>query len=80
MLTDVTLDFRYQFLNHNYVFLSGAYARDFRNLDNIFENAPIIGARIGYAYDSFLGPLAFNLFWSNHTKKVGAFISIGHAF
>jgi len=80
VLTDVTLDFRYQFLNHNYVFLSGAYARDFRNLDNIFENAPIIGARIGYAYDSFLGPLAFNLFWSNHTKKVGAFISIGHAF
>ena len=80
VLTDVTLDLRYQFLRNNYVFLSGAYARDFRNLDNLFENAPIIGARVGYAYNSFFGPLAFNLFWSNHTGKVGAFISIGHAF
>ena len=80
VLTDVTLDLRYQFLNNNYVFLSGAYARDFQNLDNIFDNAPIIGARIGYAYNSFIGPLSFNLFWSNHTRKVGAYISIGHAF
>lgn len=80
VLTDVTLDLRYQFLNNNYVFLSGAYARDFQNFDNIFDNAPIIGASIGYAYNSFIGPLAFNLFWSNYTRKVGAFISIGHAF
>jgi len=80
VLTDVSVDFRYQFLNNNYVFLSGAYSRDFQNFDNIFDHAPIIGASIGYAYDSFIGPLAVNLFWSNLTKKVGGFISIGHAF
>ena len=50
------------------------------SLDGFSNAPPIIGARIGYAYNSFIGPLAFNLFWSNHTRKVGAFISIGHAF
>ena len=80
VLTDVSLDLRYQFLNNNYVFLSGAYARDFQNLDHIFENAPMIGASIGYAYNSFIGPLSFNLFWSNLTRRVGAYISIGYNF
>ena len=80
VLTDVSLDLRYQFLNNNYVFLSGAYARDFQNLDHIFENAPMIGASIGYAYNSFIGPLSFNLFWSNLTRRVGGYVSIGYNF
>lgn len=80
VLTDVSLDLRYQFLNNNYVFLSGAYARDFQNLDHIFENAPMIGASVGYAYNSFIGPLSFNLFWSNLTRRVGGYVSIGYNF
>ena len=47
---------------------------------NMQDAQDFVGARIGYAYNSFFGPLAFNLFWSNHTGKVGAFLSIGHAF
>ena len=40
----------------------------------------ILGARLGYAYNSIIGPLAFNLFWSNYTKKAGAYVSIGYNF
>lgn len=80
VLTSAALDVRYRFLDNHYVFLSGAYARDFQNLKTIFDHAPIIGARLGYAYNSFLGPLAFNLFWSNHTRKVGVYLSIGYNF
>ena len=80
VLTSLSLDSRYRILDNHYVFLSGAYARDFQNFQNIFDHAPIIGARLGYAYNSFFGPLAFNLFWSNHTHSVGAYISLGYNF
>ena len=80
VLTDATLDVRFQFLTNNYVFLSGAYAHDFDRLENLLVNTPVIGARIGYAYNSFIGPLSFNLFWANNTRRPGAFLSIGHAF
>ena len=80
VLTSISLDSRYRILDNHYVFLSGAYARDFQNFKNIFDHAPIIGARLGYAYNSFLGPLAFNLFWSNLTKSVGFYINVGYNF
>ena len=80
VLTSVSLDSRYRILDNHYVFLSGAYARDFQNFKTIFEHKPIIGARLGYAYNSFLGPLAFNLFWSNHTHSVGVYLSVGYNF
>ena len=75
-----TLDARYHFLDNHYVFLSGAYARDFHKLSEVFSGSPTIGARLGYAYNSFIGPLAFNLFWSNYTQRIGAYISIGYNF
>lgn len=79
-LGSATLDVRFRFLENHYIFASGAYARDFRGLATLFDNEPVIGTRLGYAYNSIIGPLAFNLFWSNYTKKVGAYVSIGYNF
>jgi len=79
-LTSISLDTRYRILNNHYVFLSGAYARDFQNIKTMFQHAPMIGARLGYAFNSVIGPLAFDLFWSNYTGKVGAYVSIGYNF
>lgn len=80
VLTSISLDCRGRIRDNHYIYLSGAYGRDFQNFQTIFEHAPIIGARIGYAYNSAIGPLAANLFWSNYTKKVGAYVSIGFNF
>lgn len=80
VLTSFSLDARYRIQDNHYVFLSGAYARDFQNLETLFEHAPMIGARAGYAYNSVIGPLALNVFWSNYTRKVGAYVSIGFNF
>ena len=77
---DIFLPVRFRFLENHYIFASGAYARDFRGLATLFDNEPVIGTRLGYAYNSIIGPLAFNLFWSNYTKKVGAYVSIGYNF
>ena len=75
-----SLDTRYRFLDNHYVFASGAFARDFHSLKHVFANEAVYGARLGYAYHSFIGPLAFNLFWSNYTGRVGAYVSIGYNF
>ena len=80
VLTSASLEGRYRILDNHYVSLAASYARDFQNLDTMFDHAPVIGARLGYAYNSFFGPLNFQLFWSNYTRRVGAYISLGHVF
>ena len=80
VLSDATLDFRYRMLDNHYFFLSGAYALAFQNLKTVFEDSAIYGARLGYAYNSFIGPLAFNLYWSNYTHAVGVYVSLGYNF
>ncbi|MBR0501343.1 MAG: patatin-like phospholipase family protein [Bacteroidales bacterium] len=80
VLSIATLDMRYKILDNHYIFASGAYSRDFQNLETMFDRAPVIGARLGYSYNSFIGPLSANIFWSNYTKRVGAYISLGFSF
>ena len=80
VLTAATLDTRIRMLDNHYIFASAAYSRDFQNLDDIFADKPVVGARIGYSYNSFFGPLSANLFWSNYTHRVGAYISLGYTF
>ena len=80
VLSIASLDIRCRLLDNHYLFASGAFSLDFQGFDDLFEPNAVIGARLGYAYDSFIGPLAFNLFWSDYTGKVGASISIGYNF
>lgn len=80
VLSIATLDVRYRLLDNHYIFASGAYSLHFQGLDDLFEPRSAAGARLGYAYNSFIGPLAFNLFWSDYTKRVGASVSIGYNF
>ena len=80
VLSTASLDARFRFLDNHYIFASGAWSLDFQGLEDMFEPHSVIGARLGYAYNSFIGPLAFNLFWSDYTQRVGASISIGYNF
>ena len=79
-LTIATLESRYRILDNHYVYASGAYAQDFEHLKEAFQGKPVIGARIGYSYNSVIGPLSANIIWSNYTQQVGAYVSIGYAF
>lgn len=80
ILTIATLDARYKFLDNHYLFASAAYCRDSEGLSDLFVESPVYGARLGYAYNSTIGPVAFNLFWSDYTGKVGAYVSLGYNF
>lgn len=80
VLSIATLDLRYRMLDNHYLFTSGACSFNFQGLEDLFEPESAVGFRIGYAYNSFIGPVAFNLFWSDYTKRPGASISIGYNF
>lgn len=79
-VTSATLDARVKFLDNHYAIASGVVAFDYHTFAGIFEKKPVCGCRLGYSYDSIVGPLSANLIWSNVTKKVGAYLSIGYSF
>ena len=80
VLSIATLDSRYRILDNHYVFASGAFAFSIHDLKTISEGRGIVGARLGYSYNSFFGPLSAGLFWSSYTRRVGGYISLGYSF
>ena len=80
VLSIATLDTRYRILDNHYIFLSGSVANSFDQLSEAFSETPIIGARLGYSYNSVIGPLSANVMWSNYSHSVSAYVSIGYEF
>lgn len=75
-------DLRYNFLENHYVtatynFLYGANPF---GTGVIRGNKLFSGAGLRYSYNSFLGPISFTLQWSNCTKSVSTYVSIGYTF
>lgn len=78
ILASGTLDARMRIGTGHYIFASAAYALDCQGFSDFLSKPGIFGARLGYAYNSVIGPIAFNLNWSDATGKVGAFLSLGY--
>ena len=80
VLAIATLDTRARLFDNHYVYASAAYAQDFVKIKEAFEDTPVIGARLGYSYNSVIGPLSADIIWSNYAHTVGAYFSIGYTF
>ena len=74
------IDLRYSPLKNNYITATFNYARDFFNFSAFKYGTNAFGAGLEYAYDSIVGPLRFNLHWSNLTRSVGMYVSLGFDF
>ena len=77
------LDLRYNFYGKHYLtatynFLFGFYPFGTSREHNSQLHYSGIGIR--YAYDSFIGPVSFSTQWSNSTKQVSGYLSIGYTF
>ena len=77
------LDIRYNFYGKHYItatcnYLYGFYPFGTQRGHNSKVQYSGIGLR--YAYDSFIGPIAFSTQWSSSTKLVSAYLSIGYTF
>lgn len=75
-------DLRYNFLEKHYV--TATY--NFLYGTNPFGTGVIQGDKfysgvgLRYSYNSFIGPISFTLQWSNCTKRVTNYISLGYTF
>ncbi|MBQ0087207.1 MAG: patatin-like phospholipase family protein [Bacteroidales bacterium] len=80
ILTSATLDARAKLGKKHYLTASGAYAFDTGAYRSVSDGRSTFGAQLGYSYDSIIGPLSFNVNWSNLTERVGFYASIGYNF
>ena len=48
--------------------------------DLILTGGTVWGVGAEYAYNTIMGPLKFNVHYSNLTNKVGAYVSFGYDF
>lgn len=74
------INLRFNPVRNNYFTATFNYARDFYNFTAFKYGTDAFGAGLEYAYDSIVGPLKVNLHWSNLTKKVGIYFSLGFDF
>ena len=74
------LDARLQVAPNHYLSLMGNASYDFDEFSTIGEGRWLAGAGVGYGYNTIVGPLKAQLFWSTLTRKVGAYLSFGFSF
>ena len=74
------LDGRYRLGVNHYVSLVANAAMDFQELSEWMQPDINFGVSAGYAYNSIVGPLKFQLHWSTFTKKLGAYFALGYNF
>ncbi|HOG41476.1 MAG TPA: patatin-like phospholipase family protein [Bacteroidales bacterium] len=80
ILTVGSLDARLRLGRSHYILATGSYAMDSEGITDVFAEPGIVGVRLGYSYDSPIGPISFNLHWSNFTGRLGAYLSLGYSF
>ncbi|MDD2595215.1 MAG: patatin-like phospholipase family protein [Bacteroidales bacterium] len=80
ILSVASMDARVRIGNNHYITASASYSIDSEGFSDIFADAGILGVRLGYSYDFMIGPISFNLHWSDYTSRVGAYLSFGYSF
>lgn len=74
------LDARLRIKKNHYVSAIGNACFDFEDFRRFTEGEFNAGVGLGYGYDSIVGPLKAQVFWSTLTKKAGFYISLGYSF
>ena len=74
------IDARLRFGKNHYVSVMGNAAYDFESFKTFEEGTLVGGVGLGYAYDTIVGPIKGQVFWSTLTKSVGAYLALGFNF
>ncbi|MEG1729230.1 MAG: patatin-like phospholipase family protein [Bacteroidaceae bacterium] len=77
------LQLRQKIWKNQYITATGNYGRSSDKLHQLFnggQSYDLVGAEIGYLYNSLLGPVEIQLNWSNQTKSVGWYAGFGFVF
>ena len=74
------LELRYELADNHYLSAMGNASLDCDNLAAIPQGRLLWGVGAGYGWNTIVGPLKAQVFWSSLTKKVGAYLSFGYSF
>ena len=76
------LKFRFHLTDNNWLSLNGSIVKhsDAIDSDLLWTGQTISGVSLEYAYNTIMGPLKFNVHYSDLTRKVGAYFSFGYDF
>lgn len=73
-------DIRANVTGKHYVSVMANYVRDCDSLKDFFVGNGFVGVGAEYSYRSMIGPLSVSVFWSNYSRRLGAYVSIGYYF
>ena len=76
-------DLRFRLAKNSYLTATGNFGVDALKLEDIFYNEPVstfLGFGLEYAYDSILGPIRFNVSWSDRIHRLTAYFGLGFDF
>jgi len=79
-LTILNLKLRRRLWNKHYVALAGNVGWDNDNFFKLFKGEKLYGGSASYGINTLFGPLQGTINYSNRTKKVGFYISLGYDF
>lgn len=80
-LAGVRLDMRVRLWVKQYLTIRGNYAKNANDLWDILDGDDVWGVALAWNYRiNFFGPVSVELNYSNRTKKVGAYASLGYYF
>ena len=81
-MVKLDLDFRLHLTSNNWLSLKGGVIKDSDSFDTdlLFTGDTIAGVGLEYAYNTIMGPLKFNVHYSNLTRNLGAYMSFGYDF
>lgn len=74
------MEFRYEVANNHYLSAIGNASLDCDSFGAIGNGRFLWGMGAGYGWNTIVGPLKAQVFWSSLTKKVGAYLSFGYSF
>lgn len=80
-LLGFNINLRLNFANKRYIFLHFANARIVQSPEQIITQWPqLFGLALGYAHDTFLGPLEASFGYSSLSTGLNFYLNIGHRF
>ncbi len=76
------VDLRQRIGNNHYIYGIVNYMRDAGSLDEVFSDngRGIWGVGLKYSMNTPVGPVSFNVHWSDYEHRYGAYVSLGHYF
>lgn len=83
LLGSARLDARLRLAKKHYITASAQLLHEAEEIGKIFDDESSqshFGAALEYAYKSVVGPVRFNVHWSDYSKSVGFYLGIGLEF